>query len=134
MNVEELKEKYGPKPPSVTPPTVKQKAAMKALLAAWDRPYTGHPKQPKPPPPGAFTENERVLRLKGIIDALNPRKEKDAFRVWHRYGLSRIYFADDSWFSYSPSGVCIYGPDKEGTAYAVRAELGLNVIAKKGRL
>ena len=72
--------------------------------------------------------------MKGIIDALNARKEKDAFRVWHRYGLSRIYFADDSWLSYSPSGVCIYGPNKEGTAYAARVELGLKVIAKKGRL
>jgi hypothetical protein len=108
---------------------------MKVVLDAWAPPYKpSHPKQPKPPDPNAFTENERALLLKGIIDALNARKEKIAFRVWHRYGLSRVYFDDGSWLSYNPSGLCIYGPDKETTAYALRVELGLKVMAKKGRL
>jgi hypothetical protein len=66
------------------------------------------------------------------MEVLKPRKEKDAFRVWHRYGLGRIYFADDSWLSYSPSRACIYGPDKEGIAYSARVELGLKVVARRG--
>ena len=135
--LEALQMKYGP--PGTLPPvktvTAEEKAAMKVVLDAWAPPYKpSHPKQPKPPDPNAFTENERALLLKGIIDALNARKEKIAFRVWHRYGLSRVYFDDGSWLSYNPSGLCIYGPDKETTAYALRVELGLKVMAKKGRL
>ena len=92
---------------------------------------------PRPLKPGEFTENERALLLRGVIDALRAHILPGAepyWTVWHRYGLSRIYFADDSWLSYAPSGVCIYGPDKKGTAYAVRVKLGLKVIAKKGAI
>ena len=81
------------------------------------------------PKPGSFTENERAALLRGVIDALDLRGEQ--FKVWRKHGLSRIYFADGSWLSYSPAGVAIYGPDKEGEAYRVRTELGLKAIAKR---
>jgi hypothetical protein len=117
-------------------------AETKKLIAAWKAfgaahpDYTPHPKRATPPAnPGQFTENERAWLLKGVIDALAARPdESPEFRIWQRYGLSRIYFADDSWLSYAPSGVCIYGPDKKGTAYAVRVKLRLKVIAKKGAI
>ena len=78
------------------------------------------------PAPDALSEIARAALLKNVIDALVARCNSDwSFNVWHKHGLSRIYFSDDSWLSYSPEGVCIFGPDKSGTAYQIRSELGL---------
>jgi hypothetical protein len=83
-----------------------------------------HPR--RSPRIGAFSEIERAALLRNVIDALVARCNSDwSFNVWHKHGLSRIYFSDDSWLSYSPEGVCIFGPDKSGTAYQIRSELGL---------
>jgi hypothetical protein len=89
----------------------------------------------KPPPrnPCQFTENERAFLLKSVIDALRSRPDAPAFNVWHRHGLSRIYFADDSWLSYGADGTPIFGPDKTGDAYRLRNELKLEK-AKKEKL
>jgi hypothetical protein len=86
-----------------------------------------------PSGPNAFTENERALLLRGVIDALRARLDAPTYRVWHRYGLSRIYFADKSWLSYDPKGTCSYGPSKETTAYAMRSALGLERRARRGK-
>jgi hypothetical protein len=103
---------------------------MKAVLDAWDKPYK--PDHPKPPPskPGRFTENERAILLRTVVDAVR-KKGGVPFNIWHKHGLSRIYLEDGSWLSYAPSGVCVYGPDKNTVAYSLRCELGLKVIAKR---
>jgi hypothetical protein len=130
-SVEEFKEKYGPKPPLPPPPSPEAKTAMKAVLNAWDPPYKPHPKKPRPANPGTFSENERALLLRGVIDALRQRPNAPAFNVWHKHGLSRVYFADDSWLSYGTDGTAIYGPDRTGDAYRLRSELGLKRAAKR---
>jgi hypothetical protein len=131
MNIEDLKAKYSSKPPPALPLTPEAKAAMKAFLDAWDPPYKPHPKKPRPANPGTFTENERALLLRGVIDALRQRPNAPAFNVWHKHGLSRIYFADDSWLSYGTDGTAVYGPDRTGDAYRLRSELGLKRAAKR---
>jgi hypothetical protein len=96
---------------------------------------SGHAAPRRPPKEGSFTEVERAILLRNVIDALASRPtESPEFKIWHRYGLSRLYFPDHSWLSYSPSGLSIYGPDKTGTAYAVRCDLKLGTRAKKGAL
>jgi hypothetical protein len=83
---------------------------------------------------GSFTEVERAILLRGVIDALRSKPNAPRYSVWRRFGLSRLYFEDSSWLSYDPQGTAIYGPSKETTAYAVRSELGLTRRARKGRL
>ena len=92
--------------------------------------YAAFPR--KPPKEGSFTENERAVLLRGVIDALRARPNAPAFNVWRKYGLSRIYFEDASWLAYDPSGTAIYGPSKKTTAYAVRCALGLERRARRG--
>ena len=71
----------------------------------------------KPPPrnPCQFTENERAFLLKSVIDALRSRPDAPAFNVWHRHGLSRIYFADDSGCRTERMGPQFLGLIKRGT-------------------
>ena len=83
---------------------------------------------------GSFTENQRAALLRGVIDALRARPDGPRFTVWRKYGLSRLYFEDGSWLAYGPDGAASYGPDKTGTAYGVRSELGLERRARKGAL
>jgi hypothetical protein len=91
---------------------------------------------PRPPKPGELTEVERALLVRNIIDALRAKPDVPAFTVWRgrRYGHSRLYFADHSWLGYDRRGKALYGPDKTGTAYAVRRDLGLEAAAEKGAL
>jgi hypothetical protein len=95
---------------------------QKAKCAA--KPVSAPKRQPKE---GSFTEIERAILPRTVIDVLRERSEQ--FNVWRRYGLSRVYFYDDSWLSYSAKGVCIYGPNKDGIAYQWRTELGLSKAA-----
>jgi hypothetical protein len=88
---------------------------------------------PRPVKEGAFTENERALLLRSVIDALRADANTPEFKIWHKHGLSRIYFADDSWLSYGTDGTPIYGFDKTGDAYRLRNELKLKK-AKKEKL
>jgi hypothetical protein len=125
----------GTPPPPKAPPdpaanAIAKKIASLAKKSAARRRYIPR----RPPGPDAFTENERALLLRGVVDALRSRPDAPRFSVWHRYGLSRIYFADHSWLSYGPDSLCCYGPDKTGTAYAMRRELGLQRRARKGVL
>jgi hypothetical protein len=92
---------------------------------------------------GGFTENERAVLLRGVIDALRVKRPDVEFSVWAKYGLSRLYFLDDSWLGYGADGRCIYGrtddsgnsvPDKSTTAYEVRRALGLAKAAKRGTI
>ena len=84
---------------------------------------SGQQIRPPSPKEGSFTETERAILLRSVIDAVHSKGVP--FKIWHKHGLSRIYFADNSWLSYSPQGVCIFGPNKSGTAYQIRSELGL---------
>jgi hypothetical protein len=102
-----------------TPMTINDLKKKYAAITGKD-----HPR--RSPRIGAFSEIERAVLLRNVIDALVARCNSDwSFNVWHKHGLSRIYFSDHSWLSYSPEGVCIFGPDKSGTAYQIRSELGL---------
>jgi hypothetical protein len=116
FSIADLKAKYGhltnPKPAKLT-----------TTKAGQQIPAT-------PPKEGSFTENERAILLRGVIDALRARGET-RFNVWHKHGLSRIYFADDSWLSYGTDGTATYGPDRTGDAYRLRFELGLKRAAKR---
>ena len=97
----------------------------KKKYVAWPR---------RPPKEGGFTENQRAILLRGVIDALRSRPNAPRFSVWHEYGLSRLYFEDASWLSYDTQGTAIYGPDRTGTAYAVRCGLGLERRARKAAI
>jgi len=111
--------------PAPAPPPEK-----KSKTAAPSRRYIPR----RSPGPNALTEVERALLLRSVIDVLRVKRPDVGFVVWHRYGLSRIYFADKSWLSYDAQGTAIYGPSKKTTAYAVRCELGLGRRARKGAL
>jgi hypothetical protein len=91
---------------------------------------------PRPLKPGELTEVERALLVRNVIDALRSKPDAPAFSVWRgrKYGHSRLYFGDHSWLGYDRGGKCLYGPDKTGTAYAVRNRLGLETAAEKGAL
>jgi hypothetical protein len=81
---------------------------------------------------GAFTEVERAVLLRTVVDVLHAKQVQ--FNVWRRYGLSRIYFKDDSWLTYSTRGRCTCGPKelgKETTAYQIYSELGLKKAATR---
>jgi hypothetical protein len=94
--------------------------------------------------PDAFSENERAWLLKNVAEELLRRMNPEwSFKVWARYGLSRLYFLDDSWLGYGADGRCIYGrtddpgnsvPDKSTTAYEVRVALVLQKAAKRGTI
>lgn len=105
MTIEDLKKKYG---------------------HLHNKGYSNPPPK-RAPKEGSFTEVERAVLLRTVINVLRERGEQ--FNIWHRYGLSRVYFLDDSWLAYSPAGVCIYGPDKSGLAFQSRTELGLSKAA-----
>jgi hypothetical protein len=53
-------------------------------------------------------------RAEALIARVNPEW---SFKVWAKYGLSRLYFLDDSWLSYRADGRCIYGRNDEDGAY-----------------
>jgi hypothetical protein len=101
------------------------------------------PAVPKPPERD-FTYGERTWLLRNVGDELLRRQNPDwSFKVWCRYGLSRLYFLDDSWLSYGADGRCIYGrtdeagnsaPDKTTAAFEVRTALGLKTPAKRGTI
>jgi hypothetical protein len=93
--------------------------------------YNIHPPQLKR---GSFSQVERAALLRGVIDALCKRCNSDYnFKIWHKFGLSSLYFSDQSFLSYSSNGECIVGLAKksrvaaieDSVAYEVRRELKL---------
>ena len=143
----EVASRPDPKSPEGIAETKKIIAAWKAFGGNVHPDYHSHPKRKTPPKnPGQFTDNERAILLRGVVEALIA-KGPDAFdfpidfRVWAKRGLSRIYFQHDgSWLAYSTTGAAIYGVGLEGTnpkgsiAYGVRTALGLSKAAKKGAI
>ena len=137
-----------PFPPPATPPAPEKTEAAKIamLKKQWqahlaskgvdDKPPRRRFKR-RPPGPDAFTEVERAILLRNVIDALRARSflgSEPYWTVWRRYGLSRIYFDDGSWLSYDAQGTAIYGPSKKTVAYGVRCEFKLTRRARKGAL
>ena len=134
-----------PNDPNVAPKTMAQIGQELAKLGFKPNPLLSRSKT-EPKNPGPFTENERALLLRGVVEALlakgpNAFDFPIDFRVWAKHGLSRIYFQHDgSWLAYSTTGTAIYGVGLEGTnpkgsiAYGVRTALGLSKAAKKGAI
>jgi len=116
--------------------------------AAWvEKMQKNFPKYKPPvpkPPERDFTYGERAWLLRNVADELLRRQNPGwSFKVWAKYGLSRLYFLDGSWLGYGADGRCIYGrtddcgnsvPDKSTTAYEVRVALGLAKAAKRGTI
>jgi hypothetical protein len=91
-----------------TPMTINDLKKKYAAITGKD-----HPR--RSPRIGAFSEIERAALLRNVIDALVARCNSDwSFNVWHKHGLSRIYFSDDSWLSYSPRASVSSAPINRG--------------------
>jgi hypothetical protein len=127
LSIADLKKKYASIGKLVSSKKLQKPTPQSQKLAT-----TSAVRPPATSQAGSFTEVERAVLLRMVIDVLHAKQVQ--FNIWHRYGLSRIYFKDDSWLTYSTRGRCTCGPKelgKETTAYQIYSELGLKKAATR---